>query len=218
MFQGSPMALLSLEKTGIEKVPDLLGKRIGMHTDGKRVLEVAFASAGIAHPKYDLRTVGDDLEELKSGTVDVAQGYTIDEFVSLQIAGTPARAMRMADHGYHAYSQVFFTSEEFLRRDPATVRKFLEVSFRGWRAALADPEGTASMVVAKYQPGTDRKYQASSLKAIGELLTRESPQIGQMSMASWEASAEMFRRFHFIATPAAANDLVDTALLKAIYP
>ena len=44
MFQGSPMALLSLEKTGIQDVKDLLGKRIGMHgeANGHRVLSVAF--------------------------------------------------------------------------------------------------------------------------------------------------------------------------------
>ena len=59
------------------------------------------------------------MEELKRGTVDAAQGYTIDEFVSLRMAGLPVRAMRMADHGYHAYSQVFCVSEDFLRRDRA---------------------------------------------------------------------------------------------------
>ena len=50
MFQGSPMALLSLEKSGISEMRDLVGKRIGMHTDGRRVLDVAFADAGIPSP------------------------------------------------------------------------------------------------------------------------------------------------------------------------
>ena len=92
------------------------------------------------------------------------------------------------------------------------------MSFRGWRAALDDPEGTARMVVEKYQPGTDLKYQMASLKAIGEFMVLESPQIGQMSMQTWEASAEMFRRFHFVESPAAATDLVDLGLLRQIYP
>ncbi len=218
MFQGSPMALLTLEKSGVTGMRDLVGKRIGMHTDGRRVLDVAFADAGIANPAYELKTIGYELEELKSGAVDAAQGYMIDEFVSLQVAGVPARALRMADHGYHAYSQVFFVSEEFLGRDPASIRKFLEVSFRGWRAALADPEGTARMVIEKYQPGTDLKYQTASLQAIGQLMTLESPDIGRMSMATWEASAAMFRRFHFVESPAEAADLVDLGLLREIYP
>ena len=220
MFQGSPMALLSLEKANITGVKDLLGKRIGMHgeANGHRVLSVAFADAGIADPRYELKDIGYEMEELKTGAVDAAQGYTIDEWVSLRVAGIPARVMPMADHGYHAYSQVFFVSEEFLRRDPASVRRFLEASFRGWREAFADPEATARMVVEKYQPGTDLKYQTESLREIAKLATRESPNVGQMSMASWEASAEMFRRFKFVDAPAKATDLVDMSLLKAIYP
>lgn len=218
MFQGSPMALLSLEKTNIAQPADLIGKRIGMHADGRRVLDVLFANAGIDHPKYELKETGYDMQELKRGEVDAAQGYLIDEYVSLQIAGIPCRAMPMADHGYHAYSQVFFTSEDFIRRDPESIRKFLEVSFRGWRAAIADPEAAARMVVAKYEPGTDLKYQAASLEAIGRLMTRESPQIGQMSEKTWEESAAMFARFHFVEKPASAADMVDWRFLKEIYP
>jgi NitT/TauT family transport system substrate-binding protein len=216
MFQGSPMALISLEKTGIKDVSDLIGKRIGIHGGGQRGLDIVFANAGIAHPAYELKEIGYDLAELKSGAVDAAQGYLIDEFVSLQVAGIAARAM--ADHGYHAYSQVFFVSEDFLRRDPQSIRKFLEVSFRGWRSALADPESTAKMVIAKYEPGAGLAYQVASLRAIGELMTRESPEIGQMSMQSWEASAEMCRRFQVVQRPAAASDLVDLSLLRTIYP
>jgi ABC-type nitrate/sulfonate/bicarbonate transport system substrate-binding protein len=212
------MALISLENTGIKDVPDLVGKRIGMHGGGQRVLDIVFAHAGIAHPAYELKKIGYDLAELKSGAVDAAQGYLIDEFVSLQVAGIAARALPLADHGYHAYSQVFFVSEDFLRRDPVSIRKFLEVSFRGWRAALADPAGTAKMVIAKYEPGTDLAYQVASLRAVGELLTRESPEIGQMSLPSWEASAEMCRRFQVVQQPAKASDLVDLSLLRMIYP
>jgi NitT/TauT family transport system substrate-binding protein len=218
MFQGSPMALISLEKSGLKNVADLVGKRIGIHGEGQRVLDIIFANAGIAHPTYEAKEIGYDLAELKSGAVDAAQGYLIDEFVSLQVAGIAARAMPMADYGYHAYSQVFFVSEDFLRRDPQSIRKFLEVSFRGWRSALADPEGTAKMVIAKYEPGTGLAYQVASLRAVGELMTRESPEIGQMSMQSWEASAEMFRQFQVVPHPARAADLVDLSLLRIIYP
>ena len=220
MFQGSPMALLSLEKTGVREVKDLLDKRIGMHgeANGHRVLSVAFADAGINDPHYELKDIGYEMAELKNGAVDAAQGYLIDELVSLRVAGIPVRAMPMADHGYHAYSQVYCVSEEFLRRDRADIQRFLEASFRGWREAFADPEATARMIVEKYQPGTDLKYQTESLRAIAGLATRESPNIGQMSMASWEASAEMFRRFKFVESPSPALDLVDMTLLRAIYP
>ncbi len=220
MLQGSPMALLSLEKTEIRAVKDLLNKRIGMHGEGngRRVLSVAFADANIADPHYELKDIGYEMAELRSGVVDAAQGYTIDELVSLRVAGVPVRAMPMADHGYHAYSQVYCVSEEFLRRDRADIQRFLEASFRGWREAFADPDATARMIVEKYQPGTDLRYQTESLREIARLATRESPDIGQMSMASWEASAETFRRFKFVESPASAADLVDMTLLRAIYP
>ena len=220
MFQGSPMALLSLEKADIHEVKDLVGKRIGMHgeANGHRVLSVAFADAGIPDPLYELQDIGYEMAELKSGVVDAAQGYTIDELVSLRTASLPVNALLMADHGYYAYSQVYCVSEEFLRRDRASVRRFLEASFRGWREAFADPEATARMVVEKYQPGTDLRYQTESLHEIAKLATRESANVGQMNMNSWEASAEMFQRFKFVASPAKAADLVDMTLLREIYP
>jgi ABC-type nitrate/sulfonate/bicarbonate transport system substrate-binding protein len=98
------------------------------------------------------------------------------------------------------------------------VRKFLEVSFRGWKEAIANPESAAKLVIAKYYPEGALDYQTESLKQIGTLMTRENPQIGQMRRETWVAAADMFKRYEIGKVPESIDDLVDFQFLKAIYP
>lgn len=164
MFQGSPLSFISLKKRGIFNVSDLNGKRIGVHGVAPNALEVMATYNRIANFKTLSVETGYAMKELKEGTVDAAQGYIIDEAVMLRLEGQQIHLINAADNGYAAYSQVFFVSEAFIAKHPEVIRRFLEVSFRGWNAAVAYPEATAKLVIEKYYPPGTLDYQTESLK------------------------------------------------------
>jgi ABC-type nitrate/sulfonate/bicarbonate transport system substrate-binding protein len=190
MFQGSPVCFVMKKSKGFTHPRDLVGKNLGIHRpEDTAWIDLLFSGAGLAHPPYTSQRIGFQLQELKSDQVAAAQGYVIDEYVRLSTSGTPSSCFLLADYGYRDYSQLFLTTDAFLKRDPGTLKKFLEVSLRGWKAAFADIEGTAAWVVKTHYPEGDLAYQTASLREIQKLMTRESgpEHLGKMSRETWQA-------------------------------
>jgi len=218
MFQGSPLSFISLKTSNLTKVADLNGKKIGLHSDTPKVLEVIFNYNKITDYQVYPVIVGYQMEELKTGKVDAAQGYLIDEAVMLQTQGVEINVIPVVENGYSAYSQTFFVSEDFIAKHPGQIKKFLEVTFRGWREAFAHPEATAKLVIEKFYPEGTLAYQTESLRKIEKLMTLENPEIGQMRRETWQASIDMFLLYKIGETPKTADEILDFQFLNAIYP
>jgi ABC-type nitrate/sulfonate/bicarbonate transport system substrate-binding protein len=171
MFQGSPIGWMYVAERGIRSFADLAGKRIGIHSDGEKVIGLVSRQAGVKPDDFVLPHVGYDIGILLEGEIDAMQAYSIDEFVKLQLATGGTAGMFMArDLGYSAYSQVIFTTETVVEQHPETVRDFLEAVQRGWTYALENKEATVDLILKKYNPGLDRAYQLASLRKIDELV------------------------------------------------
>ncbi len=210
ILQSSPIVLISKQARGIRTARDLEGKTIGIHRpEDLGMLAVYFAHAGIAEPKFQWKKVGFEMRELLADEVDAAQGYSVGELVDLRRRGEKVDALSASDNGWVDYAQVFFTSEAFLKNNPAAVGKFLTVTFRGWRVAVADIPATARLIVEKYTPETDQGFVEKSLEEIAPLLTQESSRMGVMRRETWEAIFEMFRNYHLAQPPERVDDLVD---------
>lgn len=196
MFQASPLCLISFSKAGIRAPRDLAGRHIVVHADGHEALATVLAKAGVpaSSVRIDEEDYGNDA--LLSGRYDAQQGYTVDEFVALRTEGRDVVSLPLSDYGHVAYSQVYFVSESFMARHRSELLKFIAVSGRGWRAAMADVPGTARMIVARYEPGLSLPYQEESLQEIGKLLWAESPIAGAMRPETWSENAGAFLRTH----------------------
>jgi NitT/TauT family transport system substrate-binding protein len=216
MFQGSPMALISLKEKGLTNLAALKGRRVGIHPDGQRALDLILAHDGIPREQLVVTEKEHDLTPLLAGNCDAVQGYLIDEAVELEMQGHAINVIPYHQHGYTAYSQVYYTSEDFLKRDPATLKKFLAVSRRGWQAAFLDPEGTSRMVVEKFAPHLDRQYQLRSLEKIAALSTFESGfgRLGTMNPKTWETASDIFQRMKVLDHRMAMGEMVNSSLVN----
>lgn len=68
----------------------------------------------------------------------IQQIFVTSEPYFAQQAGAKIRTLLISDTGYDPY-RVFFTSRDYLTRNPETVAKFVRASLRGWRDYMADP-------------------------------------------------------------------------------
>ena len=102
-----------------------------------------------------------------------------------------------------------------LKKDPAAIGKFLAVTFRGWNTAIADVPRTAKLIVEKYASDLDPAFEEDSLRQIAPLLTKESPRMGIMRPATWEAIFTMFRTYHLAEPPARVDELVDFRFMSS---
>ncbi|MFM8879746.1 MAG: ABC transporter substrate-binding protein [Verrucomicrobiota bacterium] len=193
MLQGTPICLISLRSAGIRSPRDLVGKRIGVHADGDEAVKYMLQSAGLDRRRVGVEVVGYDLTPLLDGRYAAVQGYSIDEGVALRQAGHDIEILHLHDHGYAAYGQVYITSEAFLKSEAPLLRRFLEISRRGWAAAIREPDTIAGMVVSTV-PGTDRAHQRGTVEALIPMLTREGGpgSIGRMRRKTWERAVADF--------------------------
>jgi NitT/TauT family transport system substrate-binding protein len=220
MFQGSPFCLMSLKSKDITEPKHLIGKNLGVHPDANKALDIVLAHAGVDRAKMTCIDVEHSTKPLTSGQVDVLMGYLIDEAVALETAGHAINVIPGYDHGYVAYSQVYFTGEDFLKRDPAKLRKFLEASNRGWREAFKDIPGTAKFVVDTFMPGADLKYQTKSLEKIAAISARETgpEKLGMMNWDRWAEMCAVFETSRVLKRSVTPAEMTDFSVLKAIYP
>ncbi|HKB89030.1 MAG TPA: ABC transporter substrate-binding protein [Opitutaceae bacterium] len=210
MFQDSPMGWMSLKKTGINTIDDFAGKKIGIHPDGDRVLDLLMAHSKAKRSDATVVPSGYDPTTVLNGEVDAQQGYVIDEFVRLQLQSGGNATMIMAkDYGYLSYSQVFFAPARLTAERPNLVRDFLAASKRGWEYALAHRDETVD-VILKVAPTLDRAYQRASLDAVADLVSPhgQTP-MASMSVNKWVASENEFIQYGILQKKTNVKDLLD---------
>jgi len=218
MFQASPMALLSLQTNGYTNLNNLKGKTLGVLPDGQRALEVVLAHEGMQRSQFKIIEKEHNTSGLLNGSCAAIQGYLIDEAIELELQGHPIHTIPYYQHGYTAYSQVYFASESMIRQNSEALRLFLEVSRAGWQAALLDPEGTCTMIREKYNAQLDPQYQLRSLRNIAQLSTVESgfSGLGAMSRTTWGRIVDTFNEFHILVRPVSVAEMTDFNLVNPL--
>jgi NitT/TauT family transport system substrate-binding protein len=219
MFQSTPLVLMTLKSSGLKTFTDLRGKRIGLHSDSQKAIDVLLSFNHMTRGEVTIVEVPYNLDLLLQGKVDAMQGYSVDEAVDLTLRGHPVNLVPMSENGYVAYAEVLFTNEKFLESDPNTIATFLSVTNRGWEQAVHAPDQTARMIVSKYLAGADPAYQEASLLAIEPLLNSEThdSRFGWMKPETWAASEQMFNQYQILPAPVHVAELADYRILKKLY-
>lgn len=197
MFQASPLGLVAKARHPLRTPHDLVGLKVAVHGDGHEALATVLAHAGVDPATVDVGVADYGDGPLLCDEVDAKQAYYVDEFVRMRVAGHDVNALVYKDWGHLAYSQVMFVSEATLAKHREAIVRFLQVLDRGWKAAAAEPEVAARMVVERYEPELDLVYQLESLKLItAELVWAEDPRTGATSPETWQKHAADFRQNH----------------------
>jgi ABC-type nitrate/sulfonate/bicarbonate transport system substrate-binding protein len=146
MLQATPLVLMSLPEKRIRSLVDLRGKRIGMHADGIRVLEMLLKLEGIPLADVGIEEVGFDLAHLPEGRFDAQQGYTMTEPVQLQAMGIHVDLLTLQSPQLQPYAQTYFAPSTALETDREVFRAFLAASTAGWKAICTEPDEAARIV------------------------------------------------------------------------
>ena len=210
MFQTTPMGWMSLPATGIESVKDFKGKRVGIHGDGEKILEVALAQAGLNLKDITFVDVGYDPSILVNGEIDLMQAYVIDEFVELQrLTNGTGKILLAGENGYLAYSQVLFTSESVVANHREVVFQIMEACRKGWAYALDHQQETVALILEKWTPELNRDYQLGSLAKIEGLVRPAGGDIMPwVSADKWKAMQDLLLEFDLLTAAVSMDDLI----------
>jgi ABC-type nitrate/sulfonate/bicarbonate transport system substrate-binding protein len=216
-FQRSPYCLITKSAKGIETPKDLVGKKVGISAaDAALVTEIMLVNQGLKYSDIQPVDIAWQLRPFTDDQVDAAVAYMTNEPLALKAMGYEVSYIPAFRYGYDFYSEVFVVKEEMIQKQPELIRKFLDISFRGWRETFKDPEATAAMIVETYYPEGDLLHQTGSLKRFQHLLILGVGKelIGFMDEEYWKKGIDILKKFNWIKTEMPARDLFTLKFLQ----
>lgn len=217
MLQASPLALMSLPQKGLSQLQQLPGKRVGVHSDGRKALEQVLSQNHIPSDPIDIVTIPyrNKHQRLINGEFDAVQCYALDEPLDFaRRLGQSPTVLTFHDYGFDAYSQVIFAPTQLVAKHPQTIKRFLTATFAGWHWAINHPEQTARLLVEQYvEPNyQDLDYQTQSLKIIANYVQNSNQTIGILNATRWQHSAQQLAQAGLIDTLPPLATSIDLSL------
>ena len=152
--QASPIILTAIkENSDINNIKDLDGKRhlIYSYYDYDPTITSMLISQGVDQKNFKIiKATSMDLKDLVNGKADLVRGYsTITPYHIKKMGYTPL-VFHPKDYGYDFYSDILFTTKEYLDKNPETTKKFYEASLKGWEYAFSNINETIDIIKSKY--------------------------------------------------------------------
>lgn len=155
LCQASPVILQTLKRDDITKLEDLKDKRFvltgdSLLRDGAEVVSMLY-SVGIDErqiTKVNGTTYGP--EDIINGHGDVITAYSTITPYHLKQLGYDSMSFYPKDYGFDFYSDILFTMEDFIQKNPEIVSKFYKASLQGWEYAFENIQETIDIIKSKY--------------------------------------------------------------------
>ncbi len=120
-------------------------------------------------------------QEIIAGNVDAAFGFWSQEGVQVA-THKPATVMRLSDYGVPPYPElIVFAREDYLAREPGTVRGFLRAVARGYDDAVSKPDVVCAAMAARIEGETTESLRPY-LAALSPVLRADAPAFGRLNL------------------------------------
>jgi NitT/TauT family transport system substrate-binding protein len=144
VYANSPQGLYWLKSSGIKGIKDFPGKKIGNPAaDGARVMWPALAKANGIDPK-SVTWVNIDanakLAALKAKSIDITTSFYNLHHVFKRELGADMGFLAWRDIGINPYGNSVIVNADYLKKNKATVAKFVKVTQRAFAACVKDPK------------------------------------------------------------------------------
>ncbi len=169
LFQQSPFVLMGLKSSGIKELKDLKNRKLSLHSGMYGVvIKALLQSSEIDYiPVPPIFT----LNKLISAEVDMVAAYVSNEPYVAELRNLDTVIFHPKDYGFEGYGDILFTSQEMISKNPETVRKMYEASYRGWEYAYEHIDEVVELIYTNY----------NSLNKTKEALTYEAEKLKELS-------------------------------------
>lgn len=219
-YKAFPVQVLVLGKSPIRSLTDLKGRSLGVpgrYGESWLAAQVALQTAGLTEDDVKIVEVGyTQVAALTTGKVDSVVGFTTNELIQLQAAGTDPRALPVAPGTVPLVSTCLLTSTAYAKNHPEVVRQVVAATKASIEATAAD-QSRAIDVSAKQIPGwteSSRSNAEAVLAATVDLMALDAGGFDPtLDAAQWSAMAAFLQAGELIKSPvppaeAFSNDFV----------
>ena len=171
IFQQSPLMLLVRDDSNINSIDDLKYKRIMLTNDAKDAASIMamLFSNGVTQKDIQILPHTFNLDDLINKNTDAMASYISNEPIQMADKGLSYKIFNPKDYGFHFYSDILFTSSEFIKKNPKLTKDFYEATIKGWKYAFDNITQTSELIYKHYN--TQQKTLIQLIKE-GEALKR----------------------------------------------
>lgn len=191
IFQHSPLILLALERTGIDTVHDLAGRRVAVESNAAELLAY-LEYEGVAIETIEQLPHNFSVDPLLSGRVAALSAYSTDEPFLLREADLDYRIFNPRSAGIDFYGDTLFTTEQQIRERPDVVRAFVAASLRGWDYALDNPDELIELIRAEYSTRHSAAHLAFEAEHTRRLILPDVIELGYLNPGRWRHIADTY--------------------------
>ena len=194
-YQQSPLMLLTRKDSGILLSSDLKNKNVMITNDAKKVGELLamLLQAGITVSDFKQQRHSYNVQDLIDGNTDAMASYVSNEPYLMEKQGVDYNVIHPKDYGFDMYSDILFSSREFIEQNPDLTDKFYRASMRGWLYAFENIEETAQVIFDKYnsqnKPLDALQFEGQELK---KLAFDENGNFGTLSIDKFNQMAQVY--------------------------
>jgi NitT/TauT family transport system substrate-binding protein len=191
--QKSAQVYIARKSSGIRRLEDVRGKRIGSWFGGDEAEFLAMLHAVHITPA-DVHLVAQQenpIAELIDGQLDVIEStrYAPGDMKPLYNVFRKDQLTYLYPETYHTamINTGLFTSEKTIAQRPQLVQAVVDATLRGWQEALRDPRAAAKIVV-KYNPELNVDDQVAMIEAMGDMFCAGptlAGNFGEATRPSW---------------------------------
>jgi NitT/TauT family transport system substrate-binding protein len=216
IFQRSPIVFFALQKSGITRPQDFVGKKIRTAVTVDQTLLALMSRMGISPDQYETVNLPSDVKLFASGDVPVWGGYFNVLALEVQKAGYKINIISPDDYGIHFYGDVIIATDDLIRKNPDLALRFTRATLRGWQYAVEHPEELGSDV-KKYYPGADVGLESAKMTTSIPLVNTGDNPIGWMNNETWDGMANTLRAENVLKGPVNVKDVYTLQFLEEIY-
>jgi len=172
VLDRSPQSIVSLKKSNIKSVKDLIGRKVGTsQTDAtSRMLPGVLKLNHIPIDKLNLVRVEQRLRDalLVRGDVDAVVGFDsaiLFNLMTQDIMPDDTNVIYYADNGFDFYGNGLLVSRRMIETNPDVVKRLAGALAKAWIASIQDPKKTIT-VLAKRDPLIDVELETKRLQWI----------------------------------------------------
>ncbi|KYH01732.1 ABC transporter substrate-binding protein [Bradyrhizobium sp. DOA1] len=226
LFNRAPYAIVARKSRGIQLLPDLDGKTVGVaDSDLSMRLWPALAQQnGINASRVKFHKISAAVREpiLSAGQVDAVAGLSYLSAVNLRDRGVPGAdlvVLRYADYGCEAYGFAVVVNPAFAAARPDAVKGFVRALIAGINATVREPARAAEEAASRIDDG-DRNLELERLRTVlaDNIVTDEvrNSGLGGVDPARFERSVgQIAQEFKFRKRPA-AGEIFDDQFLPPV--
>ena len=212
MVQHPLNSVMALTVSGIERPGDLAGKKVGYPgiPTNEPLLDTMLKADGLRGLEdVELVNVGFNLgPSLIGGSVDAVVGaYWTHESILLELEGHPVNIMRMEEWGVPDYYElVIVASEDTIANRPNVVERFVRAVSRGYRDAVADPQGGVDVLLELGGEEVNEALERQGADLLAPLWQTDTSDFGEQKAGKWEAFTKWMQDSGLLSTDVRAQD------------